>query len=57
MNRYVVEETYIYEVFANDEEAALEQFQQFMEDEDNEETEVKFLENRQSIFDKEGNEL
>jgi hypothetical protein len=57
MNRYTVEETYIYEVFADNEEAALEQFQQFMETGEGTETQVAFLDNQQAIFDSEGNEL
>lgn len=54
--KYTLEETYIYEVEADNPEEARDIFQAYMEN-DNPFANVEFLENRQMLFTPEGKEV
>lgn len=54
---YTIEETYIYEVYADTPEQALEQFDTYRESLDEFETDTKFVDNSITIYDQEGKEV
>jgi hypothetical protein len=56
LKRYTLEETYLYEVWARDGEEATKLVEDYIVSED-EDSEVKFLQNMTHVFDSEGNEV